>query len=84
MVLPSARRRSSLAQAGFIDSQWLKHQFPYYSIQSLDTVQMPRMPADIDAYEKALTRTNQANAFPPDPRLAAHQHALPAGRGGVQ
>ena len=38
--------------------QWLKHQFPYYNIQSLDTVQMPRMPEDIAAFEKALTAPN--------------------------
>jgi hypothetical protein len=35
--------------------QWMKHQFPYYNVQSLDTVQMPRMPEDIAAFEKAFT-----------------------------
>ena len=31
--------------------EWLQHPFPYYNIQSLDVSQMPRFPADIDAFE---------------------------------
>jgi hypothetical protein len=46
------------------ESQWLKHQFPYYSIQSLDSVQMSRMPADIAAYQKALSNTNETGYLP--------------------
>jgi hypothetical protein len=42
------------------ESQWLKHQFPYYNIQALDAVQLPRVPADIAAYQKALSDTNEA------------------------
>ena len=41
--------------------EWLKHQFPYYNIQSLDVVQMPRTLADVAAYGNALSTTN-----PPD------------------
>jgi hypothetical protein len=41
--------------------QWMKHQFPYYNVQSLDTVQMPRMPQDIAAFEKALTAPEPAD-----------------------
>jgi hypothetical protein len=41
--------------------QWLKHLFPYYNIQSLDTIQMPRMPEDIAAFEKALTAQDPTN-----------------------
>jgi hypothetical protein len=44
------------------NSQWLKHQFPYYNIQSLDIVQMPRMPVDLAAFEKAFTKPD-ANGF---------------------
>ena len=35
--------------------EWAQHHFPYYNIQSLDKIQMPRMPADLMAYEAALT-----------------------------
>jgi hypothetical protein len=34
---------------------WLQHQFPCYNIQSLDVWQMPRKPADIEAFERALS-----------------------------
>jgi hypothetical protein len=37
--------------------EWMQHQFPYYNIQSLDIVQMPRMPADLEAFERALSGT---------------------------
>jgi len=46
------------------ENQWLKHQFPYYNIQALDTVQMPRTPADIAAYQKALSSTNELDYLP--------------------
>jgi hypothetical protein len=47
----------------FYRSQWLKHLFPYYNIQSFDTVQMSRMPEDIAAFEKALTPQDPTNFF---------------------
>jgi hypothetical protein len=34
--------------------EWMQHHFLYYNIQSLDIIQMPRMPADLQAYETAL------------------------------
>jgi len=34
--------------------EWAQHHFPYFNIQSLDIVQMPRMPEDLKAYETAL------------------------------
>jgi hypothetical protein len=34
--------------------EWAQHLFPYYNIQSLDVVQMPRVPADLEAFEDAL------------------------------
>jgi len=37
------------------ESGWLEHQFPYYNIQSLNLVQMSRMPMDLKAYGAALT-----------------------------
>ncbi len=30
--------------------EWMQHHFPFYNIQSLDIVQMPRMPEDLKAY----------------------------------
>ncbi len=35
-------------------SGWKQQQFPYYNVQSLDVVQMPRVPEDLKAYEIAL------------------------------
>ena len=35
--------------------EWVQHQFPNYNIQSLDIVQMPRMPEDLKEYKKALS-----------------------------
>jgi len=34
-------------------SEWTQHLFPYYNIQSLNVVQMPRRPVDYDAFETA-------------------------------
>jgi hypothetical protein len=42
-------------------SEWLQHLFQYYNIQSLDIIQMPRMPEDIAAYEGALAYDNTTN-----------------------
>jgi hypothetical protein len=32
--------------------EWSQHLFPYYNIQSLDIIQMPRMPIDLLAYQR--------------------------------
>lgn len=37
--------------------EWAQHHFPFFNIQSLDIVQMPRMPEDLAAFESAW-RTN--------------------------
>jgi hypothetical protein len=34
--------------------EWAQHHFPYYNIQSLDIIQMPRMPVDWEAFNAAL------------------------------
>lgn len=41
-------------QGGLYRIEWAQHHFPYYNIQSLDIVQMPRVPADLQAFETAL------------------------------
>ena len=33
--------------------EWMQQQFPFYNIQSLDTVEVPRMPEDLSAFKKA-------------------------------
>jgi hypothetical protein len=42
--------------------EWAQHHFPYYNIQSLDIIQMPRMPADLAAFEGALFSSGNANS----------------------
>ena len=39
---------------GIYAIEWMQHLFPYYNIQSLDVVQMSRVPADLQAYLSAL------------------------------
>jgi hypothetical protein len=34
--------------------EWTQHHFPFYNIQTLDVVQMPRMPENLQAYMNAL------------------------------
>jgi len=40
--------------SGLYRIEWAQHHFPYYNIQSLDIVQLPRMPEDMKAYKEAL------------------------------
>ncbi|MGA2279487.1 MAG: hypothetical protein ABSG80_04205 [Verrucomicrobiota bacterium] len=35
--------------------EWMQHHFPYYNIQCLDIIQLPRMPEDLKAYLEALS-----------------------------
>jgi hypothetical protein len=39
---------------GLYEAEWKQQLFPYYNIQTLDIVQMPRTPEDIEAFERAL------------------------------
>jgi hypothetical protein len=34
--------------------EWTQHHFPYYNIQSLDVIQMPRVPTDLEAFQNTL------------------------------
>jgi len=49
---------STPSQFGLFDQlyalEWTQHHFPYYNIQSLDIIQMSRMPEDLQAYIGAL------------------------------
>jgi hypothetical protein len=40
---------------GLYNIEWSQQLFTYYNIQSLDIIQMPRMPEDLAAYQRALT-----------------------------
>ncbi len=44
--------------------EWTQHHFPYYNIQSLDIVQMPRMPEDLKRYLVALSPHGTAEDGP--------------------
>ncbi|MDD5139083.1 MAG: hypothetical protein PHY43_02350 [Verrucomicrobiales bacterium] len=63
--------------------EWAQHHFPYYNIQSLDIIQMSRMPADLEAFEKALQPRNSEDSSYLIPRrwqLTNTRHLLgPAG-----
>jgi len=42
--------------------EWIQHQFPFYNIQSLDIIQMPRMPEDMRSYKMALAPHDRQTA----------------------
>ena len=48
-------------QSGIYRIEWAQHHFPYYDIQSLDIIQMPRMPEDLAAFETALVGDGTSN-----------------------
>jgi len=52
--LPGERPLDKLSLDQLYNLVWLQQQFPYYNIQSLNIVDMPRMPEDFVAYTKAL------------------------------
>ena len=41
--------------------EWAQHLFLFYDIQSLDVIQMPRVPADLAAYDNAVMFTGKAD-----------------------
>jgi len=45
------------------NSEWLQHLFQYYNIQSLDIIQMPRVPQDIATFESAMAYDNTSNTL---------------------
>lgn len=52
--------------------EWSQHAFPYYNIQSLDIVQLPRQPQDMVTYDETLSSTNLSERA----RLAARKWEL--------
>jgi len=59
---------STFGGSGIYRIEWMQHHFPYYNIQCLDIIQMPRMPEDLKAYLEALSPHSQADA----PLMARH------------
>ena len=49
--------------SGLYGLEWSQHILPYYNIQSLDIIQMPRMPLDLMAYEQAFMPQSDSEAF---------------------
>jgi len=43
--------------------EWAQHHFMYYNIQSLDVVQMPRVPEDLKAFEETLAFRGTDSAY---------------------
>jgi hypothetical protein len=43
--------------------EWAQQHFPYYNIQSLDIIQMPRMPEDLKAFESAMFFDGTSNTL---------------------
>ncbi|HEY1662837.1 MAG TPA: hypothetical protein VGI03_10500 [Verrucomicrobiae bacterium] len=48
---------------GLYGIEWSQHLFPYYDIQSLDIIQMPRPPVDLTAYEQMFLPQDPSQAF---------------------
>jgi hypothetical protein len=48
-------------RSGLYSIEWMQHHFPYYNIQCLDIIQMPRTPEDLKAYLEALSPRTQAD-----------------------
>ena len=53
---------NSFGGNGLYRIEWMQHHFPFYNIQCLDIIQMPRMPEDLKAYLEALSPRTQADA----------------------
>lgn len=45
--------------------EWMQHQFPYYNVQSFDTVDLARMPLDLSAFLKMFNLTGTTNGLAP-------------------
>ena len=53
---------------GIYRIEWMQHHFPYYNIQCLDIIQMPRMPEELKAYLETFAPHTQTEA----PLIARH------------
>ncbi len=53
---------------GMYRIEWMQHHFPYYNIQCLELIQMPRMPEDMKLFEEALHPQSEAEY----PKITRH------------
>ena len=53
-LMPLARQYEQLA--ALYRYEWMQHHFQYYNVQSLDIIQMPRMPEDLALYQGTVSR----------------------------
>jgi hypothetical protein len=49
--------------SGVYRIEWAQHHFLYYNIQSLDIIQMPRTPVDLEAFDSALAFSSPARRW---------------------
>ena len=54
VVTPRFRLPDQFQTLPALANEWLQHHYQFYDIQSLDVVQMPRVPEDMRAYQTAL------------------------------
>ena len=54
VVTPRFRLPDQFQTLPALANEWLQHHYQFYNIQSLDVVQMPRVPEDMRAYQTAL------------------------------
>ena len=50
--VPQVIERREQVFSAFYNISWAQYPFPYYNVQSLDIVQMPRTPEDLEAYDE--------------------------------
>ena len=55
VITPRLRQLEQFQTLSAVANEWLQHHYQYYNIQSLDVVQMPRVPEDMRAYQTALS-----------------------------
>ena len=55
VITPRFKLPDQFQTLAAVANEWLQHHYQYYNIQSLDVVQMPRVPEDMRAYQTALS-----------------------------
>ncbi len=63
VMAPVSLPRNLVMFSKLYQIEWMQHQFPYYNIQSFETVEMPRMPADFAAFKTTINETNGASPW---------------------
>jgi hypothetical protein len=61
---PLQRYNNYFGGNGIYRIEWMQHHFPYYNIQCLDIIQMPRVPEDLKMYLEALSPRGAPESLP--------------------